>query len=134
MGTSPHDNRWLPLPRTWTSWGRWNAASGQAGATHNYVGWLQDATVSACGVACMQVRPGFLPAAVSSGKITLSAGTSGAIANWAVTADTLIRLSNTSAAGRVGALSVTLRPASSFVIHSMSSTDQSTVFWEIVQY
>lgn len=73
-------------------------------------------------------------AAIASGTVTLVAGSSGAIANANITANSVIRTFNRAAAGTVGALSVTLVAGVSFTIHSTSGTDTSSVGWEVVSY
>lgn len=73
-------------------------------------------------------------ASIASGLATLTAGSSGAISNAAITANSIIRTFNVTAGGTVGALSVTKVPGTSFTIHSTSGTDTSTVYWEVVSY
>lgn len=73
-------------------------------------------------------------AAVRSGTVTLVAGSSGAITDTSITANSVIRTFNRAAGGTVGALSVTLSAGASFTIHSTSGTDTSSVGWEIVSY
>jgi hypothetical protein len=74
------------------------------------------------------------PASLKSNTVTLVAGSSGSIANTAITANSIVRISNVSGSGVVGAQWVMPSAGVGFTINSTSATDTSKVFWEIVQY
>lgn len=68
------------------------------------------------------------------GRVTLAAGTSGAIANTTVTANTHIWLSReTAGGGALGDLSSTRVVGTSFTINSNSAADVSTVSWLLTE-
>lgn len=67
------------------------------------------------------------------GTVTLVAGTSGAIANTSVTANTQVRVTRKTAGGTLGNLTYTVSAGASFTINSTSATDTSVVDWELVE-
>jgi hypothetical protein len=97
------------------------------------LGWAIASGSAGTSVAIL-LRPSFLPPSVASGRAQLQLGSSGLIADTRITSTTLIRLTNTSAAGTVGALSAVPAPGTGFTINSTSTSDNSAVFWEVVQY
>lgn len=70
---------------------------------------------------------------VASGTVTLSAGTA-TVANTGITSSSIIRLSRQAAGGTLGELSVSLTSGTSFTVNSSSSTETSTIYYEIVSY
>lgn len=70
---------------------------------------------------------------VASGEVTLVAGTK-AIANTAITANSIVKPYSVSSGGTVGALSVVPNAGVGFTINSTSNTDTSKVYYEIVSY
>jgi hypothetical protein len=70
---------------------------------------------------------------VATGTATLVAGTV-AVADTAITASAIVRLSRQAAGGTLGQLSVALTAGTGFAINSNSSTDTSLVYYEVVSY
>ena len=79
---------------------------------------------------------------VASGTATLALGTSGSIANTAITANSVIRLTNVAPTGDLGCLGVVLAAGTGFTINSyqpgtaltVQTLDTSKVYWEIASY
>lgn len=69
----------------------------------------------------------------STGTATLVAGTV-SVADARITASSVIRLNRQASGGTLGQLSVALTAGTGFAINSNSSTDTSSVFYEVVSY
>ncbi len=126
---------WMQAPQNYENY-NWSYVAISGTSTNSIFNWATPSATwqSAPPSGTSQTSvPGPGVVNVASGTAPLAGGTV-TIANPAVTANTIVRLSRQKLGGTPGELSVALTAGAGFKINSYSASETSTVFWEIVSF